>query len=332
MGAEYLAETGALRPQFATSSDKGIVGEAPRLDLSETQMSELFDAANNRKALSLKAVDSDAAPMSQAPDVRLSPYTTRREGLRILDLLPVTSTTQPSLWYYRQTTAASAASVVGEGLPKPQSTLEYERIEAPIRKIAHFAELTQETLDDFPAFRSTVETDMVAGLINEENHQLLSGSGAGLDLTGLLNTSGVITRANGAETNLETLFLAITDLRVGASFTEPTGIITHPTTFANIRLTKDDQSRYLAGDPLSSNPTSLWGYSCVVTTQCPVGTAIVANFTLGTQVYLREAPRFEVNPMAETAWKSNKVLVLAEERLTLTVPRPSAIVKVTGLV
>lgn len=88
-----------------------------------------------------------------------------------------------------------------------------------------------------------------------------------------------------------------------------------------------------AGNPAHvDSPPTLWGVPVIITTLIAAGTAIVANFRDSTRVYLRQGPTYETNNAGEAAWKANKTLIRAEERLALAVTRPAGIVKVTALV
>jgi hypothetical protein len=77
----------------------------------------------------------------------------------------------------------------------------------------------------------------------------------------------------------------------------------------------------------------LWGFNVIVTTRIASGTAVVADMKLAAHEYQRQAPTLEVNPYGgnSDAWTRNQTLVRAEERLALTCPRLSALVKVTNL-
>ncbi|MDP9343041.1 MAG: phage major capsid protein [Actinomycetota bacterium] len=304
---------------------------APPLALSESAVRDLHKAAMAGR-IETKVIDSTADPMATVAEYRLSPFPYLREQTRVLDYIKVQATQSPSVIYFRALAAASAAATVAEGADKPESSPTWESVTAPIRKVAHIARATYETVQDFDAFTSVLGQELLAGLIQAENDQLLNGNGTAPNLTGLLATTGILTRARGTEAQIETLFSATSDLRTGAAYTEPDVIILNPANWSTVRLTKDSTGRYLAGDPLDPAPSRLWSAPVVLTTQMPAGTGIVANLKLAATAYVRESPRVDTNPNGGLAeWKANIVLFRAEERLALAVERPKAIVKVTGL-
>jgi len=68
------------------------------------------------------------------------------------------------------------------------------------------------------------------------------------------------------------------------------------------------------------------------TTQCPDGTAIVMSIASGAAVgWLRMGLTVEFNPWGDTEWATNTYSWRAEERISLSVPRPAAINIVSGL-
>lgn len=124
----------------------------------------------------------------------------------------------------------------------------------------------------------------------------------------------------------------MTDLRTGSTFLEPDTIIMHPTDFQTIRLAKASGSgEYLASDPLSVQLNNVWGIKTLVTTKQPAGTLLVANLASAAKAYIREVPRVETYIGGAAEFAANVSLIRAEERLALTVVRPTAIVKVTGM-
>lgn len=330
---DYAAMTsngGSTGPGFATKA-VGSLG-APALDFTDEDVAVLQKGAQDRRITTKATTSSTESPMGAVSDYRLTPWPFLRDKPRILDLIPTENTTAPTVHYFRGTAAASAADAVAEGAAKPESSPVWEGIAAPVRKLAHYVRVNDEVIADFDQFRSVIGTEMLAGLIDAENAQLLNGTGVAPNLTGLLATTGITTRAKGTDTNLDALFKATNDLRTGTAFTEPDIIVMHPTDFGLVRLAKTTDGEYLTGEAMASGPVTLWGVPVVVTNRIAAGTALVANLKESARAYIRQTPTLEVAPVAGTAeFIANQTLIRAEERLALAVVRPSALVKVTGL-
>ncbi len=309
----------------------------PQLELSADDVKDLHDAAISHKSLAVttKATTSTSVPQSSITNYQLTAVPFRREPTRVLSLIPTYATPAPSVTWY-STTGTTAADAVAEGGVKPTSTISYTPNTTSVTKLAHVAEVTDETLSDWSGFLAVLESDMVDGLIKAENIELLTATVAGAHyFPGLLNTSGILVGtavpATAAQTDrLDAIGAAMDALRTGASFAEPDGIIMHPADWGTIKRNKDSQNRYLLSDPGTATDPRIWGVPVVLTTTITQGTVLLGDFAGSTAAYVREGIRVDTTNQGENQFKGNTTLVRAEERLLLTVPRPSGLIKVTG--
>ncbi len=196
-----------------------------------------------------------------------------------------------------------------------------------------------------------------------ESTNPIAGGPVSATFNGILNTSGTLTRAVASgESPLDTLSQAFNDIRVGPAFSWPDLMLVHPTTYNALRLIKDSEGRYvmnlLAGPlgltadgsapvyqpaleanvysitPQGSSPFAghLWGVPVALTTQCPEGTAIVTSVAAGGGMYwTRLAMLIMFNMWSGNEWENNLQSFRAEERIALSVQRPTAVNIVTGL-
>lgn len=312
----------------------------PQLELSNEDSRELHEAAVSHRSYSVTsrdwknaATDSTTIGPTGIPTYRLPPVTMRREPTRVLSLIPTLATDHPTVTWYT-TTGTAAAAAVAEGGTKPTSTIAYTAVTGTVTKIAHVAEVTDETLSDFPAFLSTLTQDMTDGLIKAENAELLNATVAGASkFAGLLNTSGILTRAKGADTYFDAISGALDDLRVGTSFTQADGMVMHPTTWGLLRKQKDSNNAYyIQPDVTQDRDFRIWGVPVVLTTQIAAGTVLVGDFGGSTVAYVRDGIKIEVANQGTTQFTTNTTLVRAEERLLVTAPRPTGLLKLTGVV
>jgi HK97 family phage major capsid protein len=204
---------------------------------------------------------------------------------------------------------------------------------SPRRKVAHYAEVQDEILNDWTQFRQVVTTEMLAGLIDAENEQLLNRSGVAPDLVGLVATPAIQTTGS-AGTDLDAIATAMNIVRT-AVFMEPDTIVMHPNDWSStgFQLAKDSTGQYFVGNPLQATTPTLWGVPVVLTTRQTENTVVVANLKQAARAYLRETPRVDVAPYGGgfDQFTKNTTLIRAEERLALTVVRPQAIVTVTAV-
>ena len=259
--------------------------------------------------------------------------TVAREAVRLRSIFPVENVTAASVWYRQIVTGSTSAAPVAEGDLKPEASIVIDQIEAPVRKLAVFLPVTDEALaDGGQQLVGELVDDLTRDLIRAENAQILNGSGVAPHLRGILQTTGIQTRARdsvGGESNLDAVLRATTMLRTGP-FLEPTHVIMHPTNFEAIRLSKASGGEYLLGDPLAQGQPTLMGAQVMLTTDVPLGTALVLNAAEAARVYLRSDVRVDFGTTGDL-WQRNITAIRAEERLALAVRRPAAVVSVTAL-
>lgn len=259
-----------------------------------------------------------------------------QQRLTIRDLLPVGQTTMNSVPYIREVSFTNAADMVAEEGEKPEATLVTEDVAAPVKKIAVLIKVTDEMFADFPMMRDYVNTRLRFMVEAKEEQQLLNGTGAGNQITGLLQTSGIQTQALSTDI-AETTMKAITKVR-SVGFFEPTGAVFHPNDWEQVRLLKDLSGQYYGGGPFTGPygvggiaKDFIWGLPVVVTTAIAEGTGLIGAFRLGAQIWQREGVKVEAFDQNEDDVNFNRVTVRVEERLALTVYRPLAFCKLTGI-
>lgn len=274
--------------------------------------------------------------------------TTQREPIvermhrkqRVRDLFGARQTTANLIEYYSVTGLTNNAAAVAErdtttdpdsfGL-KPQSGLTFAPAQDPVRTIAHWEAAHRNVLDDEPQLRGIIDNELLYGLRLAEDAQLMSGSGSGENINGLLNRS-VQTYAwsdgEVGDNKADAVRRAIT--KVILSNYESTGVVLHPNDWEDIELAKDDNARYLITVAVAVGAESrLWRLPVVDTPVIPEGTFLTGAFGLGAQIWDRSAPSIRMAEQHADFFIRNAVIVLCEQRLALTVKRPDAFVKGT---
>jgi hypothetical protein len=227
----------------------------------------------------------------------------------------------------------AGAATVHAGGQMPETSLTPTQTILTARKVAIFSTVTDELLSDFPTFAQYLDVELTRQEIEAENWQLISGSGTGDDLLGLLNTPGTLSRVltgTGTSVALDTIEQGITDLRNGPSLCEPDAIIINPSTWSSIRRTKNTLGNYILGDPGQVTVSDVWGVPVLQSTQMLPGTVVLANLEIGAQVFVREGITLSMTNSSDNDFTNGKVKVRATERLTLGVSRPTAVNVMTG--
>ncbi len=261
-----------------------------------------------------------------------------QQRLTVADLLAEGTTSANTIRYMREDTYTNAATTVAEGATKPEASFDTSEADAPVRKIAVTAKVTDELYDDFPAMQSYIDGRLRFMVGTTEESQLLNGDGNSPNLRGILQTSGIQTQAKGADTNLDAIHKAITKVR-SVGFFEPDAIVMHPTDYQLIRLAKDSNQQYYGGGPFMGQygqngyPGLIgpWGLRAVVTTAMTAGTALVGNFKLGAMLFRRMGVTVQMTNSNEDDFKRNLIAIRCEERLAIAVWRPKAFSTITGI-
>lgn len=246
--------------------------------------------------------------------------------MTIRALLAPGNTESNSIEYDREKVFTNNADVVAEGATKAQSELQYEDATAPVRTIAHWMRASVQILADAPALRSIIDQRLRYGLAYREEVQLLTGSGSGQNLTGLI-TAATAYAAPGsltASTPVDVVRLMI--LQVALAEYPANGIVMNPIDMAAIEMSKDTAGGYLIGDPQGTIQKRLWGLPVVETQAVSVDKALVGAFDLAAQIFDRQDATVEVSTEDQDNFVKNKVTIRAEERLALAIYRPAALV------
>lgn len=246
--------------------------------------------------------------------------------MTIRALLAQGRTNSSSIEYDKEKVFTNAAAPVAEGAAKPQSDLQYEDAVAPVRTIAHWMRASVQILADAPALRSIIDQRLRYGLAFAEEVQLLTGSGSGQNLEGLI-TAATAYAAPGslsASTPVDVIRLMI--LQVALAEFPANGIVMNPIDMAAIEMSKDTAGGYLIGDPQGTINKRLWGLPVVETQAVTVDKALVGAFDLAAQIFDRQDATVEVSTEDQDNFVKNKVTIRAEERLALAIYREAALV------
>ena len=279
-------------------------------------------------AIKTLLTSADLTPLEQrAPSVVLS----GQEERTVADLMLSGTTNAQVVSYYQETTYTNAAAETDEGSLKPESTLDFTLRQDNVRKIATWIPVTDEMMEDVPAFESYIRGRLAFMVKQREELQLLRGAGTGITILGLYNRTGVQTVTGYGESTIDSILHAITLVQANA-FVDPTAMVVHPNDWFNIRASKDTTGNYLLGpatlDPNAARP---WGLQVRVTTNALENTLLVGAFNQA-QVFRRSGISVAISTENEDYFTKNKVAVRAEERLALAVYRPIAFCKVEAVV
>lgn len=317
-------------------------GEA---DKAEKSLGELFAECADFKAMKSSSSQKNARIEVKAitnatgqnqplvPDMRLPGIQTLpNRRLRIRNILPTGQTVSNLIQYAKENVftnsagpqAGNSPTVAAENVTKNESDITFTLANAAVVTLAHFILASRQVLDDSPMLQSYINGRLVYGLALEEDDELLNGDGTVGQLDGLMHQATAYSRDQGG-TKLDWLRRAITQLQLSEYDAE--AIVLNPGDWESIELTKDSQGRYIIANPQSMIGPTLWGLPVISTNTMTSGQFLVMNGSMAAQIWDRQSASVELSREDSDNFRKNMVTLLAEERLALTVYRPSALIK-----
>lgn len=246
--------------------------------------------------------------------------------LTVRDLLMAGTTSSNSIEYVRETGFTNnAAAQNGEGAKKAQSSLQFDDQNISVKTLAHFIKASRQILDDAPQMASYINGRLAYGLALVEEQQILNGDGQGGNLKGIIPQASAFNNPTSLAqyTKIDQLRLAI--LQTLLAEYPASAFVLNPIDWATIELTKDDNGRYIIGNPQGVLAPTLWNLPVVTSQSIGAGNFLAGAFDLAAQIFDRQTSSIQVG-FENDDFTSNKVTILAEERLALAVYRPEAFV------
>jgi HK97 family phage major capsid protein len=264
----------------------------------------------------------DAIQATRVPGIL--PLPQRRMTVR--DLLSQGQMDGSTLEYVKETGFTNNAGMVAEGVAKPQSDIKLDLMSTSAKVIAHYMKASRQVLSDVAQLQSIINNRLLYGLAYKEEGQLLNGDGTGQNLLGIIPQATAYAPALAlADLNMFDV-LRFAMLQAALAEYPATGHVLHPTDWAGMETMKDNQGRYIIGNPQGTTTPTLWGLPVVATQAITVRKFLTGAFKLGAQVFDRWTARVEIATENEDDFIKNLITALAEERLALAVYRPEGFI------
>ncbi|MFN3990047.1 MAG: phage major capsid protein [Erythrobacter sp.] len=250
--------------------------------------------------------------------------------IQLLDILPMGKVSQAAVPYMEETTCTHAAAETAEGADFAESTFVFTERTVPVQKITDSLPVTDEQLEDVALIESYINARLAFGVRQRLDGQCLNGNGTAPNLRGILNTSGIQTRAKGTDPVMDAIYKAMTGIRVTGRAI-PTHILLNPLDWQDIRLTKTTEGIYLYGSPAEAGPERLWGLPIVQADALAENTGLVGSFDPAwIMLFERRGIDIQVG-FTGTQFTAGRRTVRADMRAALVVMRPAAFHTVTGI-
>jgi HK97 family phage major capsid protein len=266
-------------------------------------------------------------------------------ALNIRDVLINGQTNSDAVTFMRELVYTNAAVEVAQAVSavtgaKPESAITFEQATSNVVTIAHWIPITRQTMQDAAQLVTYINERLLFGLKSRENNQLLNGDGTGANMLGILATTGVqaINAAHFTATptqNVGTKAELTDRIRRGKRMVRVTGqanpnfVVIHPTIMEKLETIADGANAYVLGNAVTNGGLStLWGMTVVESEDIATTVALVGDGSAAAVWDRMDAQLFTTDSHSDFFIR-NIFVILAEERLALTVFRPTAFAVVT---
>ncbi|MHA0041514.1 phage major capsid protein [Deinococcus sp. PEB2-63] len=319
-GAMKELETKMGRLDVGGGLRQGERKSSGELFTSAEEFKNFRHTSGNRFSLSVeqKALTGAVGSVGSLLETQRLPMQDTPTEPHIRDLIPSGETSARSLKFpQRKAGAVNNAAMVAEGGAKPQSDFGYEMVTTEVKKIAHYIKASDEILEDEPALRSYIDAQLIDGLRDVEDAQILKGDGTGQNLLGLYTVATAYNRA-ATGTMLDVLIRAQTQLRlVNRTLT---GYVLNPEDWETIMLLKGTDNNYIWLNVLDGNGNPrIMAKPVRDSTKLAKGEWLAGDFRRGAQLFDRRQANITVANQNEDDFVKNMVTILAEERLALVI-------------
>lgn len=332
LGDASEMETKSAGELFVSSSaykDFRSAGNRGNYGVNVPTITGSLDNANAKMLLKSISGDSnlrDVLSTTRLLEIMRMPTRTQR----IKDLFTVFPTTQGSIQFLRESVFTNNADTVAEGAVKPETNITFTDDTVAVSTIAHWMPVTRQLLEDVTALEAYIQRRLVEGLKLVEDIQILYGSGTGADLTGILTNANINTynwSAGGTgDTKIDAIRRAMTLARLAEY--PVSAVVVNPQDWEDIELAKDTQDRYIwsAVVPGGRVEPTIWRTPVVETTAINPGDFLTGNFDMGAAIWDRSEAAVRVTDSHSDFFTRNKIVILVEERLGVTVFRPQSFI------
>ena len=246
-------------------------------------------------------------------------------ALRMYDLFPKVPVGEGSNGTIRYADWDSAtvrnAATVAEGVVFNESTAVFEEYTLTLQKIGDTIPMSEESLYDIPRFTRELEMFLSVNVAIVEDTQLLTGSGAGTNLTGAYTSAGTYTPlASGfTDANIYDLIVKTAeDMMIGAnSKYMPDTVILNIADINAMKLKKDANNNYIMPPFATDSGATVDGMRVVESNAMTANTMLVMDTRFGT---IYEVEGFNITTgYVDAQFSSDLITLKAKKREALLI-------------
>jgi len=248
--------------------------------------------------------------------------------VHIRQLLSIGSTQSDVVRYVKESGYTNAAAITAEGATFAQSDFDMTAVNANVKKIGTYFRISEEMLADTPQLTSYLSARAPEKLLEVEDANILTGN----DLGGIINSAPAFAAGDYADSvesanQFDVIVASLNQLAL-LNYKADT-ILLNPTDFHKILLLKDTTNNYLKDQVYGGLTPVFMGVRVVLNSAITAGDFLIGNFSVGTQLWVRQGVNVEFFREDGTNVRDGFVTVRVSERIALTNYLPNAFVKGT---
>ncbi|MEJ5370254.1 MAG: phage major capsid protein [Bryobacteraceae bacterium] len=257
--------------------------------------------------------------LPSAPSPRIGAAEATPAGA-LLELIPTLAIDQPAAYVLREDSSSGwQAGMQAETSPKVESTADFVGTLVPVRTLATWVTVSRQALDDLAGLGDFVRARLEWALARKLEEQILSGSGSGENLYGLMVAASTWTAPSGVAYDLFGQLAYAAAAIEQRGYGAPTAVM-HPNDALRVQLQRDQNGQYV-GTPA--------GVPRIVRSAAQgSGEFLVGDFS---QCVLRVRQGVTIDISGDHAdyFAKNLVAIRAEQRVALVIYAPAAFIKGT---
>ena len=336
---EALAKFNELKAQYdeleqklsRRGAEEPVAKSLGRQMVDSDQYKQLKDdprgVKNAKMSVKATTITNATAGALVEPQVVGGVITPPERKLTIRDLLMPGQTDSSAITYMRETGFTNnAAPQANQGDKKAQSDITFDRKTENVETIAHFIKVAKQILNDASMLASSIDQRLMYGLKLKEEEQLLNGDGLNGNLHGIIPQATAFSNPAAAVTKytiIDQMRLAM--LQAILAEYPASGHVLNPIDWATMELLKDNEGRYIIGQPQGETNPTLWRLPVVETQAIAPTKFLTGAFNMAAQIFDAEDASIEVG-FENDDFTRNLLTILCEERLALAVYRPEAFI------
>jgi HK97 family phage major capsid protein len=225
------------------------------------------------------------------------------------------TTSKYVVWIEQTNPDPGVAGMTAEGALKTQTDFDLVERSCEVKKVSAWIKVSKEMIADIPFMQGEINNELVELVKLKLDQQVLSGSGAGDDMTGILLNAPTFAAGGFAlsipqANNSDVLRIAIA--QIAAANFEANYILMNPEDVAEMDLTKDSSGQYTYPRFSDDSGMKIKGLPVIENNGVAVGTFLVGDFSKS-NLRIREELNVQVGYVNDDFTK-NLMTVLCETR------------------